>query len=386
MRSVLPRTANSMLDATATKAHHPVHQLLSRTGSFPLPVAAALIRRFTPTPGYVLDPFCGKGTTALAARLLGHATLASDIAPEAVACTRAKMSSVTLESLVGYLATVNLGEEPTEDVPADVKVYFHPRTLDQLLRVRSRLLKDLKNVNTAENANFALCLLLGILHGHASYSLSISSSHAFAMSPRYVRRYAERMNLEPPVRDVRRCLLEKANRCLQTPLPPPVPFEVARCRAQEMVDVFNRHRGQVSLILTSPPYLDKQTYAKDNWLRLWLLGFDWRQLKDQYLQTASHKRYLGEMRPTLERFVDLLRPGGRLVLVTGIVSVNGASSPRQSLQLLDLLRPAIPSTLRLIASEEHRVPSSVRYLNALAKTNGHSSRELREQVLVAEKV
>jgi len=36
--------------------------------------------------------------------------------------------------------------------------------------------------------------------------------------------------------------------------------------------MLRRHKRTVSLVVTSPPYLDTTDYAEDQWLRLWFLG------------------------------------------------------------------------------------------------------------------
>src|SRR5439155_9384819 len=37
--------------------------------------------------------------------------------------------------------------------------------------------------------------------------------------------------------------------------------------------------GSVSLVVTSPPFLDVVDYATDNWLRCWFLGLDAKSVK-----------------------------------------------------------------------------------------------------------
>jgi DNA modification methylase len=62
---------NQKFDSMDKEFYHPVQALMSRTGSFPLHVAYSLLRKYTQPPAVVFDPFCGKGTSLLAARLLG---------------------------------------------------------------------------------------------------------------------------------------------------------------------------------------------------------------------------------------------------------------------------------------------------------------------------
>ena len=78
---------------------HPVQAIMSRTGSFPVGIAKAILTELAPKNAVVLDPFCGKGTTLLAGRCLGHATYGSDVAPEAVWSARAKVADVCRQSV-----------------------------------------------------------------------------------------------------------------------------------------------------------------------------------------------------------------------------------------------------------------------------------------------
>ena len=64
--------------------------------SFPLRVLA----RAKAQTEWVLDPFCGRGTTNFAARMLGLPSIGIDISQIAVAIARAKLVSGTPEEIV----------------------------------------------------------------------------------------------------------------------------------------------------------------------------------------------------------------------------------------------------------------------------------------------
>ena len=361
---------------------------MSRLGSFPLHNAAEMLRRHAPDAKVVLDPFCGKGTTLLAARMLGIEAYGIDTGPEAIICSRAKLSTLTIDEAEDYLAKMRIIPRQRTTIPEDVKVFFHPTTLAQTLAVNRRL-QDSQETGAAKEREIATTLqagLLGILHGHASYSLSISSAHAYAMAPRYVRNYAAKNKLTPPERDVKACLLAKIRRCLAQPLPLRVKSRVLRGRAQEAARLFPNLVNRVDCILTSPPYLASHTYAKDNWLRHWLLGFDYRDLAEDYLQTGSLERYSTQMRSVLDNVATLLRPGGRFICVVGHGRVG--SNERNSVNLrrliTELLEERAP-TLRLESITTERVSNHRRYLHALKDTDGHHQNVRKEYILIATK-
>ena len=74
------------------------------------------------------------------------------------------------------------------------------------------------------------------------------------------------------------------------------------------------------LIVTSPPYFTAQSYAWDNWLREWLLGFDFKDVRKQTTQTASFEKYSIEMHKFLKEAYRVLKPGKRAFVVVGDVT------------------------------------------------------------------
>lgn len=42
--------------------------------------------------------------------------------------------------------------------------------------------------------------------------------------------------------------------------------------ARKAINAFSEFEGKVSLLITSPPYLDTTDFGEDQWLRLWFLG------------------------------------------------------------------------------------------------------------------
>jgi site-specific DNA-methyltransferase (adenine-specific) len=229
-----------------------------------------------------------------------------------------------------------------------------------------------------EVSSFLLGCLLGILHGHASYSLSVPSSHAYAMAPNYVQRFAGEHGLDKPIRDPRECLFAKARLLLSKG-----GISGHRARVYESTAArlnFNRSKwltGRVSLVVTSPPYLHAQTYAKDAWLRLWLLGYDYRQLGARYIRTASTETYKEEMSPCLREIMGVLKPDAHAFLVAGDVFVtrHRRNMRRRVLvktaellaEVAEQLSPVDGFAFRVEEIIDDNIPSKSRYLSAVHK-------------------
>ncbi|MCS7110486.1 MAG: site-specific DNA-methyltransferase [Candidatus Caldarchaeum sp.] len=293
-----------------------LHRIMSRTGSFPPALARWVVEKFSERGDVVLDPFSGKGTAPLEACLTNRIGIGNDLAPEAYAVTRAKVNPVSLKEVRSWLQTASRTMRPDTvsiyDVEEDVRVFYHPQTLKQILAVREILLES-----DDDTSNFVKACMLGILHGSSDISLSVPCSHSFSMAPRYIRRYVAKHRLKRPVRNVLACLLRKAENVLLDGLPPMrgaafntdarhLPF------ADESVD----------LVVTSPPYFNLQTYAWDNWLRLWFLGHDYKRVGKQLFGTQSITRYVSFMEQALREMFRVLRLGGFAVIVVGDVNLG----------------------------------------------------------------
>ena len=72
------------------------------------------------------------------------------------------------------------------------------------------------------------------------------------------------------------------------------------------------------LILTSPPYFTAQSYPWDNWLREWLLGFDFKDVRKETTQTANVQKYSEAMFNFLKESHRVLKKGKKWRLLTDI--------------------------------------------------------------------
>ncbi len=293
---------------------HSLHSICSRTGAFPSALARYFIFRYSKSADTILDPFAGKGTAPLEACIFGRIGIGNDLSPEAYVQIRAKVKPPKLKYVRSYLTELRkqITKPLTTDVAEEVEVFYSPQTLAQITRLRLIL-----NNDTTDTANFVKAAMCGIIHGNSSISLSLPCSHFFSMSPNYVKKYAAAKKLKRPHRDVIYCLARKIEQVLQDPLP------TYRGKA------FNNDAAKiplknetVNLIITSPPYLNKQTYAWDNWLRLWFLGYDYKSIAKKLFSTGSLTTYLDQMKDYLRSAYTKLKPNSAAVIVIGDVIIN----------------------------------------------------------------
>lgn len=337
---------------------HPMHGMASRSGSFPPALADYFINHFSKVGDLVLDPYSGKGTAPYQACLLDRVGFGVDVTPEAYILTGAKVHAINHNEAAEYLKSIrfNLSKTNISEVPSDVKVFFSTKTLAQILVIRERLLEDLNldpnkidyasgNVfHTAKTkkeqlAQYWLGVLVGILHGASSYSLSLPCSHSFSMAPNYTKNYAKKHNLKKPDRNVIECMIQKSY-YLQSAGIARVSGKAYLGKAQELPDSWEE---KFDLVVTSPPYFNAQSYAWDNWLREWLLGFDFKEVRIQTTQTSSYEKYSHAMYLFLREAHRVLKPGKRAFVIVGDVTKKTSEGK------------TIIKTSNIIASEAKKV-------------------------------
>jgi hypothetical protein len=198
-------------------------------------------------------------------------------------------------------------------------------------------------------------------------------------------------SLLPPKRNVKKCLTAQISRCLGSPLPAITNFDVRKGSILQCTELFPELINRVDVILTSPPYLNAQTYAKDNWLRLWLLGYDYKALKPQYIETGSIIRYSEYMERAFMEIKPLLKSGGRLICIAGDVRVRSQKDKSANDnyfatgQFLAHICSSKKIGFKMEYYEKHIIPSNRRYFHSLSNSNGHSKTTLIERIFVAKK-
>ena len=355
---------------------HSFHPMCSYLASFPAALVHAFIARYTRPGDVVLDPFSGRGTTPLQACAEGRIGAGNDLNPFAQILTAAKVDPPTKSDIKTRVASLRLAwaasaeewnaladrivaapgsaevevpgpasrpiaapgptsgksghsngrsdsasNRPGAPVPAEVALAFHPRTLAQLLFLRSGLDPD------DRTDRFVLATLTGILHGKSGSYLSAIMPNTFSMAPRYVRDFVERTGFHSPERDTFALLDDKLRRLYRQPLPAARGIALlgdARDAGVRMREAL-RARGlpeRARLVVTSPPYLRVVKYGYYNWLRLWLLGYDAAAIDDLLDDAHQRDAYLVFMREVLRGLRSALADDAVIAVVIGDVEMD----------------------------------------------------------------
>jgi hypothetical protein len=284
---------------------------------FPPAIPRVFVEWLTTAGDIVWDPFSGRGTTAFEACLAGRVGIGSDANPLAALLTAAKVDPPSAADLKKRVATLSSKQRavPAGAVPDEVRMLFHPKTLAELLWLRSEL-KPHTRVD-----RYLLAVLAGALHANANSDgiprgLTVAMPNTFSMSPGYVRRYIDKHGLVAPRKDVLAFLEDR----LETMSPPRLAprghaWQGSVLDGPQWANSVDKAR----LIFTSPPYLHVILYGKYNWVRLWLLGHERRAIDETLFHSSSLPRYLEFMTAAVASMRAGLRDDGYLCLVIGDV-------------------------------------------------------------------
>jgi hypothetical protein len=236
---------------------------------YPLDFPLRVLREGRPKK-WVLDPFCGRGTTNYAARLLGMNTVGIDASPIAVAVASAKLVRTSSEEVVKEAKRVlsSKGDVAVPEGPFWERAY-HTNTLADICRLREAF-----GVKPQTAAQVVLrALIMGLLHGpltktQPSY-LSNQCPRTFAPKPAYAVRFWKKHHLRPRPVDTLELIERRTKHCLLS-LPRQVDGYIRRGDARHST-VF-QSAPRFAWIITSPPYYGMRTYVPDQWLRNWFVG------------------------------------------------------------------------------------------------------------------
>lgn len=381
-------SAGDLWHSISPRWGHSMHTMCSYQGMFPAKVAHYFIQRYSKPGDVVLDPFSGRGTTALQARVEGRIAICNDLNPLAYVLTRAKAEPPAWGEVLAYLDTLESefgsSKQIVQDVSPDIKMLYHPNTLSQLCFIRAQLLrKPLLKWNSNE---FMLAgALAGIMHGAwrrdgTSRYLSISMPNTFSMSPSYVEKFIRENGLTALDQDVFDRLRDKLARVYLDENSGKAGVSY-NSDAAALLSGTNLQPASVDLVVTSPPYLQVVNYAQSNWIRLWLLGIDdvgreqgrGRKKLDAILDHRhTYGSYCDFMLRTVLGIQRVLKKNGVAVLVIGDVKDPGKED---ALMLAAKMWEDIKgkTDLRLLELVEDDLPAQSKVSRIWGETKGQAT-------------
>jgi len=298
-----------------------LHSIAPYIGKIRPELANELVNEFSQINDVVFDPFAGSGTVSLEAWINNRNTIAVDLNFYAYMLSAAKLNpypsySKAKKKYEEYCRIV-VSEDLKFDlrkIPKEIRSFFHNKTVKNIL-AWNKVLHQNKEW-------FLLACLMGILHHQRPGFLSYPSSHGapYLRNEKFPREsYPELYEY----RSVEDRLLSKIERTYRT-----VPeLNYSKKRKAFFCNTLNINRieGQNITIISSPPYMKSLTYARDNRLRLWFLGYpDWKKLDREI--SLGRQCFLALMKECLRKWYAFQQEGNYCILVVGDIEYNKKES------------------------------------------------------------
>lgn len=306
---------------------------------FPLDFPYSILSTYASPGEWVLDPFCGRGTTNYASRLLRLPSVGIDSSPVAVALSQAKLANTSPQMIIRVAQRILVEIETPSDVPAGEfwEWAFHKDVLQVLCRLREGLLR-----NCQSDAQKALrAIILGALHGPRPKSrptyFSNQSPRTYGPKPRYAVSFWKARNLVPEFVNVLTLIGERAQRYYSQESTVAIGTAIKGDSRDERLFSRLLAKGKINWVITSPPYYGMRTYLPDQWLRLWFLGgkpnVDYSA--QGQVNHASPEIFALQLKQVWLNVGTVCAPGARMVIRFGSINdrrVDALAILRQSLQ------------------------------------------------------
>jgi hypothetical protein len=291
---------------------------------FPLDFPHAILSEHASSGEWVMDPFCGRGTTNYAGRLLGLPSIGVDSNPVAVALSQAKLAN-TSPALIVQAARRILDEVSVpEEIPEGEfwEWAFQKDVLHMLCRLRQGLLNKCRS-----DARKALrAIILGALHGprqklRTSY-FSNQSPRTYAPKPRYAVSYWKTHDLVPQPVDVLDIIQSRAQRYYGNETTRAVGRIISGDSRKSSIYSQLTAEHAIHWVITSPPYYGMNTYLPDQWLRSWFLGgpaqVDYST--EGQVSHASPEMFALQLREVWRNVGKVCVPNARMVVRFGAIN------------------------------------------------------------------
>ncbi len=297
------------------RAGHSIHEVSYRACYKPQ-LPEYFIRRHAGPGRVVFDPFLGRGTTLIEARLMGCETVGSDINPLSARLTRPRLCPPTLNQVKERLGSVVLLPSGVE--PDGLLEFFHPDTLQDILGWMGYFRERRELGLMDEVDEWIEMVAVNRLTGHSNGFFSVYTLPPNqAVSIERQKKINAKLQQRPEYRNTRQLIWKKTRSLFRDPLPEGFRDHSPRLLHSSADAIPELATDSVDLVVTSPPFLNEVDYLQDNWMRMWFCGIGVE--KSSLWQLRSIPDWTARMEATLRELRRVLKKGGVIAFEVGEV-------------------------------------------------------------------
>ena len=280
-----------------------------------------------------------RGTTLLESALLGRIPIGCDIHPLSAVLCLPRLRSVDPSQIKKRMQEIDLRQ--ADDVREDLLVFYHPDTLRELCALREYFIRREKQGLLDDTDAWIRMVATNRLTGHSPGFFSVYTlppNQAVSIASQI--RINEKRQQIPPPRDIRSIIVKKSNSLLKDLSQEEKKHlqrisQKAACLTTSCDHTPAIPHDSISLVVTSPPFLDIVQYDQDNWLRCWFNGVDsksvpiWQWRSEEAWQQAMSKVFIELQRILVKGGVVAFEVGevrnGRVLLEDLVLSAAEGS-------------------------------------------------------------
>ncbi len=294
---------------------HSIHEISYRACYKPQ-LPGYFLKHYASPGSLVFDPFLGRGTTLVEARLAGCRTAGSDVNPLSIFLTRPRLRPPTLAQVKQRLDAVILPEGA--DAPEGMLEFFHPATLEEITGWMGYFRQRRESGLLDDADEWIQMVAINRLTGHSNGFFSV-----YTLPPNQAVSIARQAKINaklrqvPEHRDTRALIWKKTRSLLRDSLPEGFrerELHVFQASADRLLQMDS---STVDLVVTSPPFLNEVDYLQDNWMRMWFCGISLDRAS--LWQIRSVAEWTAQMEGVLKELRRILKTGGVVAFEVGEV-------------------------------------------------------------------
>jgi DNA modification methylase len=363
------------------RAANPLHEISYRA-CFKPQLPRFFIERFTELGETVYDPFMGRGTTLLEASLLGRKVVGCDINPVGRVLIEPRLSSVDIEQVSARLEEIDLTQADCT-AEEELLAFYHPETLVQVVALKNYFVERAKLGSLDLIDQWIRMVATNRLTGHSPgfFSVYTMPPNQAVTAKRQLIINAKRDQV-PPVRDIKAIIHKKSRSLLKDSDTKNFAAEIGDplLLIGDCSETPQIAPDSVSLVVTSPPFLDVVDYRTDNWLRCWFNGVDSQSLP--IWQIRKPAAWVEKMSKVFSELARVLVPNGVIAFEVG--DIRGGKVLMENL-VLDAIAGSglVPEFVLINAQDFTKTANCWGVSNATKGTNTNRIVVLRKEIPLA---